>query len=201
MNSDVKDLMKSLRFRRKQVATRFKPLRENLEKWSAFALPVLEDAQPYLPDELKDRAADVWEPLFSIADLAGGTWPEDARSSAVALCGGGPVNEESTGVDLLRDLRQVFVELGDDRIPGQNLADSLAQMEESPWGDLRGRPVTSRDLAGMLKPFQIRPTQIRFTSEHSMKGYFKVDFMDAWSRYIPVLSETSETAKQIDLPG
>ena len=96
-------------------------------------------------------------------------------------------------MDLLRDIQQVFAELGDDRIPSQVLADSLAQMEESPWGDLRGRPMTPRDLAKMLKSFRIHPTQIRFTSEKSIKGYLKADFMDAWSRYIPVLCETTET--------
>ena len=125
--------------------------------------------------------------------MAGGSWPEDARLSAVALCGGGPVNEESIGVDLLRNIQQVVAELRDDGIPSQVPADSLAQMEESPWGDLRGRPMTTRDLASLLKRFQIHPTQIRFTSEKSIKGYLKADFMDAWSCYIPVLCETTET--------
>src|SRR5262249_13137110 len=33
-------------------------------------------AEPQIPGELNDRAADIWEPLFVIADLAGGSWPE-----------------------------------------------------------------------------------------------------------------------------
>jgi len=37
-------------------------------------LAKLADAEPVMP--LEDRAADVWEPLIAIADLAGGEWPE-----------------------------------------------------------------------------------------------------------------------------
>src|SRR5206468_5707634 len=35
--------------------------------------------------ELNDRAADNWEPLLAIADLAGGDWPARARRAALAL--------------------------------------------------------------------------------------------------------------------
>ena len=34
---------------------------------------------------LEDRAADTWEPLIAVADLAGGRWPELARHAAVVL--------------------------------------------------------------------------------------------------------------------
>ena len=36
-------------------------------------------AEPALPSELNDRAADIWEPLLVIADLAGVSWPADLR--------------------------------------------------------------------------------------------------------------------------
>jgi hypothetical protein len=32
---------------------------------------------------LEDRAADTWEPLIAIADLAGDGWPARARTAAV----------------------------------------------------------------------------------------------------------------------
>ena len=40
---------------------------------------------PDLPREIQDRAADNWEPLIAVADLAGGKWPRLAREAAVAL--------------------------------------------------------------------------------------------------------------------
>src|SRR5438034_9011688 len=40
---------------------------------------------PQVPSALNDRAADIWEPLLVLADLAGGQWPELARRSAEGL--------------------------------------------------------------------------------------------------------------------
>ena len=51
--------------------------------WAA-RLKALEKAEPVMP--LEDRAADTWEPLIAVADLAEGhDWPGIARRAAVAL--------------------------------------------------------------------------------------------------------------------
>ena len=47
---------------------------------SALTLDELRDAEPDMPVE--DRAADTWEPLIAIADLAGGDWPARAAQAA-----------------------------------------------------------------------------------------------------------------------
>src|SRR5206468_198244 len=39
-------------------------------------------ARPEIPEELNDRAADIWEPLLALAELAGGEWPAKAREAA-----------------------------------------------------------------------------------------------------------------------
>jgi hypothetical protein len=54
-----------------------------LTRWLGRHLAELEKAEPPMP--LEDRAADTWEPLIAVADLAGGAWPELARHAAVAL--------------------------------------------------------------------------------------------------------------------
>ena len=41
--------------------------------------------RPGIPVELHDRAAEIWEPLLVLADLAQGGWPERARKAAVSL--------------------------------------------------------------------------------------------------------------------
>ena len=38
-----------------------------------------------MPKALTNRAADIWEPLLALADLAGGHWPQLARQAAEAL--------------------------------------------------------------------------------------------------------------------
>jgi Protein of unknown function (DUF3631) len=36
---------------------------------------------PDLPHQIQDRAADIWEPLIAVADLAGGKWPRLAHGN------------------------------------------------------------------------------------------------------------------------
>ena len=52
-------------------------------KWASDNLDRLATASPIIPDELNDRQADIWEPLFAIADLCGREWPQRTRSAAL----------------------------------------------------------------------------------------------------------------------
>src|SRR5262249_35787926 len=58
-------------------------LRERLHDWIAEHLDDLPQAVPDMPVE--DRAADTWEPLMAVADLAGGDWPARARKAVLVL--------------------------------------------------------------------------------------------------------------------
>lgn len=51
-------------------------LKTRLNRWVRTDLDQLTDATPAMP--LEDRAADTWEPLVAVADLAGGHWPDTA---------------------------------------------------------------------------------------------------------------------------
>ncbi len=75
------------RFRLRDAKVEAAPSRESLECWAALAVPTLGQARPDIPQDLDDRAADVWEPLLAIADLAGGDWPERAREAALGRLG------------------------------------------------------------------------------------------------------------------
>lgn len=179
------------RFRRRDAERDAQPLQERLAAWAASSIPALQEARPALPPELDDRAADGWEPLLAIADMAGGDWPSRTRSSAVILSGDGR-EDESLGVRLLADIRDAFA--GAARLSSAALVKYLVGIEEAPWGDLRGRPLDARGLARTLKPFGIRPSQMRFAGESAGKGYARDAFADAWCRYLPA-SETRETSE------
>src|SRR5690606_30398835 len=56
---------------------------DTLNKWLRANLARLEHAEPVMP--LEDRAADTWEPLIAVADLAGADWPDRARYAAETL--------------------------------------------------------------------------------------------------------------------
>jgi hypothetical protein len=76
------------RFRRRDAEARGYELRNRLADWLEPRVDHVRSLRPDLPDELDDRAQDVWEPLLAIADLADGEWPERARAAALALSSG-----------------------------------------------------------------------------------------------------------------
>jgi hypothetical protein len=135
-----------------------------------------------VPDELNDRAADSWEPLLAIADAAGGSWPIQARLAAVALS-----SEEdssaSVGMRLLADIQVVFGDLG--HLTTAELLHRLHDLEDAPWEDWYGKPLTGRGLAKLLGPYRVVPVKRRIAGGQS-RGYFRSEFEDAWARYVPV---------------
>jgi hypothetical protein len=173
------------RFRTREVELVAEPLRVAAAAWAEATLGDLERARPVLPDALDDRAADGWEPLLAIADLAGGDWPDRARAAAIALSTAEGREEDSLGVRLLGDTRRVYDEQGTDRLASAALAIALVAIEEAPWGDLRGHPLNTRGLARMLKRYDIRPRTIRLDDGSTPKGYLREQFEDLWHRYLP----------------
>lgn len=136
-----------------------------------------------VPEALNDRAADSWEPLLAIADLADADWPDRARQAAIALSGD-EQQEFSIGMRLLADIRDAFDELQRDQLPTASLLDWLHELEEAPWGDWYGKPLTARALARLLEPYRVRPVQRRM-GPTPIRGYFRTEFEDSWARYVP----------------
>jgi len=156
-----------------------------VRSWAEYHTPELTEKRPSLPDELSDRAQDAWEPLFAIADEIGGEWPARARSSAIALSGLEAQDDESAGVRLLADIRAIFATKGDDRASSATLAAELHALEESPWSEWSGKPITQHGIAKLLKHFEIRPRTVRLHDETTPKGYRLDQFEDAFARYLP----------------
>ena len=178
------------RFRLRDAPRVGAPLRARLNAWRGTALGVLRDVDPALPPELRDRAADVWEPLLAIADPAGGDWPTWARRAATALSGRVSVDDDTVSVRLLQDVRQVFTEA---TIGSAELVRRLVVLEDRPWADWRsGCPISQARVAALLRPFGIQPMKLRF-GERTANGYTKRMFADAWSRYLPKTVEQWNT--------
>ncbi|PJN37963.1 DNA primase [Streptomyces sp. CB02959] len=174
-------------------------LRDRLAVWADQVRDQVTDAWPELPEGISDRPADVWEPLLAVAEAAGGTWPERARAACVELVAAAKDDDAaSIGVRLLTDLRD-HVLRGTDRMPTAAILAILHALEDAPWGDMNGRPLTSRGLAKMLGDYvtsdnkPIKPRSIR-TSSGVPKGYYAEDLADAWLRYCPPPSPTSATS-------
>ncbi|MCZ6657985.1 MAG: DUF3631 domain-containing protein [Gammaproteobacteria bacterium] len=180
-----------------RLQTCFDGIEARCRRWVADHAEDLKNAEPSIPSELHDRAADNWEPLLAIADLAGGGWPERARAAAKMLSASADENEDSMSITLLQDIYTIFQDHHTDRIASSTLRNLLVVMEGQPWAEWNSRgmdtAITARQVARLLAPFKIRPQTIRI-GERTQKGYYWESFHDAFARYLPTLSVTPSHA-------
>lgn len=185
-------------YRRRINAPEGEAIRDRLELWAATIEPEIIGVFPDMPPGIVDRDADVWEALITVADAAGAGWPEKARLAAVTLVTDSKRGTPSLGVQLLKDLSTVFG--GADVMATDTILQALQGLDESPWGDLRGKPLDARGLSRRLKPYGVSPTTLRI-GESTAKGYRREDLHDPWARYLSVspqsvTSVTSDTYTQ-----
>jgi len=90
-------------------------------------------------------------------------------------------------VRLLADLRQIFAAANTEALYTSTILAALHQLEDAPWADWYGHPLATRELAKLLRPYQVESKNIR---EHGTgqprKGYARADLQDAWARYVPL---------------
>jgi len=169
----------------------FLELRRKARRWADDNVAALKEACPSIPEVLNDRAADNWEPLLAIADLAGNEWPRLARTAAVKLSADSEVGAESDKVRLLADIRAIFEELALDRLPSASLVAELVKDADGRWAAYgrNSKPITQRQVATLLSEFttpsgaKIKPRNVR-TDGKVPKGYAREDFADAFERYL-----------------
>jgi hypothetical protein len=176
------------RFRDRRDGEPLKELGERLGAWVRAHLDELRDAEPDMPVE--DRAADTWEPLIAVADLAAGDWPARARKAAIALTAEDDT-DTTFGARLLADLRDVFG--AEDKLHGETILNALHKLSEAPWADYYGRPLNARDLAKLLKPYGVTATDVKIGGV-TKRGYRRDHLHDPWTRYLPPADGSSATS-------
>ena len=132
-------------WRRRIHAPEAERLRDQLAVWAEGALGRVIDTWPQMPPGVNDREADVWEALLAVADVAGRNWPARARAAAVAFVTEGKDSSPSLGVRLLADIRIVFAEA--DKAWTDDILAKLHALDDAPWGDLGGKPLSNLRLA------------------------------------------------------
>jgi Protein of unknown function (DUF3631) len=178
--------------------------------FAAVSFEKLAAADPLIPEDLTNRKGDNWRPLFAVADLAGGVWPELARAIAAAGNAGGG-EDETTPTMLLSDLRDMFAALatngalfneahsrsprrfGEELIPAQteldrawsrHIAVYLNTLADRSWANWNhGKGINPSDLARRLKDYGIRSKDIGIGQDHA-KGYYASQFNEAFHRYL-----------------
>jgi hypothetical protein len=169
-------------FRYKRDRQPLRAFATKLTNWLRVDLKALERIEPDMP--IEDRAADTWEPLVIIADHAGGDWPDRARNAAKGLTEQAASDSQvSDRVRLLADCRKAFG--ADTALSTATLLDRLKSEPEAPWAEYGPAGLTAMRLGNILREYEIRSGNIRFSDGIQAKGYQRVDFTDAWNRYCP----------------
>ena len=157
----------------------------------------IRNTKPLLPPKIRNRLADKWGPIFAIAQVAGGDWPEKAKK---ALLGQVDMSEPSKGLMLLSDIMSVLTP-GEQHIHTKELIRRVCEIEDSPWGDYNfrqreddRRQIQDRQLSNLLKRYNIHPKKVRVGK--SLQGYERKELQKAFDRYVsidtPELTGTTE---------
>jgi hypothetical protein len=170
---------------RSRDADRLQLLKHQLTAWTEAVSARAAVAEPEMPVE--DRAADTWEPLVVVGDLAGEQWPERARAACQLMVSreAARPDEEDYAGRLLVDIHAAFAAAGTSELPTAALIARLCADEESPWPTYQGRGLTPRYLQMLLRDFDISSKNHRFPDGGQRKGFSRTQFQDAWTRYTP----------------
>jgi hypothetical protein len=188
------ELARLTKLRGDRIGAACLPLRRKLGRWAADNRAALRVADSVAPAQLGARQSDVWRPLFSLADVAGGRWPELSRTSACALYGFAE-EEGDYGLLLLQDLKSLFDEHEGAALASTAIVEALATMEDRPWPEYRNdRPISKNGLASLIGRFGVKPKNIRVGVE-IVKGYEYAALLPAFNTYLtpPSPSATSAT--------
>jgi hypothetical protein len=173
------------------------PLARHFETWAhPHVCDTLRGMCPTLPDELDDRAQDIWEPLLVIADLAGGTWPGRAVRAARALSAGREA-EADVATQLLADIRRVVTKDEEGKVavrPHEHIFDStellvaLEKLDDQPWATwTRGERMSPHALAKELRKVDVTPAPRKRVKDRLIRGYGEPALREAFERFLPPL--------------
>ncbi|MFE9744052.1 DUF3631 domain-containing protein [Saccharothrix saharensis] len=180
-------------FRERRVEAESAPIRDALAAWIESVGEQVGAAVPEMPEGVTDRSAEIWEPLLAIAEAAGGDWPEKARAACLHFVTTANATPTSPGIRLLADLRTIFAERNVQRMSTVEILAVLHSMDEAPWGDLYGKPLTARQLASELGVYGVKVTPYKSNGK-TFKGYVidgETGLGDAWARYLPAEVSTA----------
>ncbi|MGI8615288.1 MAG: DUF3631 domain-containing protein [Actinomycetota bacterium] len=191
------------RLRLRRVEGEAAPIRAALEAWATQAtLDRLAAAEPELPSTIQnDRLLDVAEPLFAIADMAGGDWPARIRAAiADQEATARQVEDDELSLLALSHVVEAFAAKGADRIFTDDLLGYLITLDGGPWAEWWGSNVElgktvapARRLRKLLDKFDgCKPQSLRI-GDVSKRGYHLGPIQDAAYRYLSATSLTSAT--------
>ncbi len=158
-------------------------LKQKCTRFIADHTTAILTAVPSIPDTLNDRAADIWEPLLVLADLAGGPWPQRARHAAIHLTT--RAQETNPIGSLLIDIWVAISATETGRIFSRDLVRELNDLGDRPWSEMhKGKPITELWISQQLRPYHVRPRML-WINNQCARGYVLGELLPIFRRYIP----------------
>lgn len=191
-------------FRERDALAEVSPICEQLAQWAAEHEEGLAAARPEMPAGVTDRAAEIWEPLLAIADLAGGDWPDKAREACKFFVVSSASDDEtlSLGQRLLRDIKILLESESVNSMWSADIIRNLTSDPESEWRDLWGKTLDQRRLAKELGKYGVKSKDIRIGLAKN-KGYAidgQTGLGQAWDHWLtPSVSATSATSETLQV--
>jgi hypothetical protein len=134
------------------------------------------------PEGLADRHVDILTPLYAIAAMAGGPWPQRFTEMVnVLMLGGVSTGEVSPVASLLSALRDVWPQ-GRARLASHELADLLAGHESGEFAWPQGQ--RAPELNARMRDLGVPPEPMRIGGQ-VMRGYDRAALEAEWQR-LPV---------------
>jgi hypothetical protein len=159
----------------------FKTLRRKLARWAVDNAAALRDADPEPAPGFNNRVEMNWRTLLAIADLAGGDWPERARTAALELREADS-SEPSDGIKAFAAMQQLFG--AREEITSAEVCKTLTADSDSEWCNFRGKgPISQTQLAALFKPYEIHPVKVG-PSGRRLNGYRREQFAKAFARLL-----------------
>lgn len=173
-------------------------LRRKFCRWVADNAEKIRDARPKRIKGAHDRMFDNWHTMLAIAETAGGIWVERAQAAAryqieLAKADDG---DENYRINLLRDIRDIFAGMNDDRYDGIAAADLVSLLckdETKAWATFNnGKPLTAHRMNKILSGYGIKSDRSRQRGQvyksasagDKPSAYFVEDLEPVFERYL-----------------
>jgi putative DNA primase/helicase len=176
-------------------------LGRKIARWVKDTFAAIAACDPLMPPEAFNRLGDNWRPLFAIAQIIGGHWPQRILEAFYALnpkipaeptANVAPASSGVTASDpsstttntpqqalLLADIRAIFAGTGADRLFSSALVIALQSIPNRPWASGLGRgrnePMNVVHLSRRLAALGIHSKSIRIDGVIA-RGYLSTPF-------------------------
>jgi len=159
-------------------------LGRQIARWVHDNYAAIAACDPVMPPEVINRLADNWRPLFAIAQIIGGHWPQRLIEAFHQLQAANSAPHPSSSAqpssitdNLLADIRQVFTDAATTRLFATYVVRALKAIPNRPWAQAfnGAKPITENRLSRYLASLGIYSKTLR-VGAHVARGYLLADF-------------------------